>query len=189
MTSDGPSAVLSFDQIKAILDDVRAEAQAGRQHVAWQKAQPLQEAQPLQPDAAMALLWAVDQRSFQRQTAIQALSEIAQSHDNDVQILSSLGECLEAVRDIDDLSAPPPGDLIFRVAPEKLDALARVYDGQPEQERILRALASSARMLARQHDAIAERSYRKLTEINPRKERIITISVFSTRHEASLQRA
>src|SRR5262249_33430114 len=36
-------------------------------------------------------------------------------------------------------------------------------------ETILRGLATSARMLARQHDAIAESSHRKLTEIDPRK--------------------
>ncbi|MBV9458814.1 MAG: prenyltransferase, partial [Bradyrhizobium sp.] len=52
-------------------------------------------------------------------------------------------------------------------AVEKLDALAKAYEGRPEQEMILRGLATSARMLARQHDAIAESSHRKLIEINP----------------------
>ena len=51
---------------------------------------------------------------------------------------------------------------------KKLDAFASVREAQPEQEQILRGLATSVRMLARQHDAIAENSYRKLAEIDPR---------------------
>jgi hypothetical protein len=167
--SHGPSAVLSPDEIEALVNDIIAEGQAGRKEPAWQKAQPLRNAQSGQADAAMALLWVVSQWSFQREVAIEALSEIAQSHDKDARVLSSLGECLEAARDIDDLNAPPPADPIFHAAVEKLDALAKVYEGQPEQEPILRGLATSARMLARQRDAIAESSCRKLTEINPRK--------------------
>ena len=79
-----------------------------------------------------------------------------------------LGQCLEGVRDIDDLNAPPPGDSVFRNVVERLNSLATIYEGRPEQETILRGLATSARMLARQHDAIAESSVRKLTEIDPR---------------------
>ncbi|WP_214285936.1 hypothetical protein, partial [Acinetobacter pittii] len=85
----------------------------------------------------------------------------------DIEILSALGECLECARDIDDLNAPPPDDPVFRDAVESLEALAKSHEGRPEQEKILRGLATSARMLARQHDAIAESSHRKLTEINP----------------------
>ena len=169
MISNGPSPILSFDEIDAIIKDVTAEAKAGRKQTAWQKAEPLRKAQPRQADAAMALLFIVDRQALERQAAIEALSEIAQSHDKDVQILSSLGQCLEVVRDIDDLNSPPPGDAIFHTAVQKLAALAKAYDGKPEQERLLRGLAQSARMLARQHDAIAERSYRKLIDINPQK--------------------
>ncbi len=169
MTSNGSSPVLSFDEIDATVRDVLAEAKAGKKQAAWQKVQPLRQAQPRQADAAKALLFIVDRQALERQAAIEALTEIARSHEGDVEILSSLGECLEAVRDIDDLNSPPPGEAIFQMAVEKLDALAKAYDGQPEQERILGGLAISARMLARQHDAIAESSYRKLIDINPRK--------------------
>jgi tetratricopeptide (TPR) repeat protein len=169
MISNGPSAILTFDEIDAIIKGVTAEAKAGRMQTAWQKAQPLRQAQPRQADAAMALLLIIDRQALERQAATEALAEIAQSHDKDIQILSSLGQCLEAVRDIDDLNSQPPRETIFHTVVEKLDALAKAHDGQPEQERILRGLAQSARMLARQHDAIAERSYRKLIELNPRK--------------------
>jgi tetratricopeptide (TPR) repeat protein len=46
--------------------------------------------------------------------------------------------------------------------------LAKVHEGRPQQEPILEGLATAARMLARQHDAIAESSHRKLIEINPK---------------------
>ena len=116
----------------------------------------------------MALLRIVYDQVLERQAAIDILSEIAQSHEQDVRILSALGQCLEGVRDIDDLNAPPPEHRIFHTVVEKLDAFAKAHEGLPEQEPILRGLAVSARMLARQQDAITESSYRKLTEIDPR---------------------
>ena len=165
--SNGPSAVLSSDEIGAIARDAVAEGQAGRKQAAWQKVQPLRKAQRHQPEAAKALLWIVDERSLAREEAADVLSEIAEAHDNDISILSALGQCLEAARDIDDLNAPPPGHSIFQTMVEKLSRLAKVHEGRPEQEQILRGLATSARMMARQKDAIAESSYRKLTEIDP----------------------
>ena len=166
--SNGPSAVLSSDEIGAIARDVVAEAQAGNKQAAWQKIQPLRKAQRHQSDAAMALLWLIGERGLAGEEAAGVLLEIADAHGEDVHILSALGQCLEAVRDIDDLNAPPPGHSIFQTMVEKLDCLARIYEGRPEQEQILRGLATSARMMARQKDAIAESSFRKLTEIDPR---------------------
>ncbi|WP_315836959.1 prenyltransferase [Bradyrhizobium prioriisuperbiae] len=165
--SNGPSTVLTSDEIDAITRDVVAEGQAGRKQVAWQKIQPFRKAQPHQPEAAMALLWIIDEQSLAREEAADVLSEIADAHDGNIGILSTLGLCLEAVRDIDDLNAPPPGHPIFQTMVAKLDRLAKLHEGRPEQEQILRGLATSARMMARQMDAIAENSLRKLTEIDP----------------------
>jgi hypothetical protein len=168
MTSNGPSAVLSSDEIEALERDVIAEAKEGRIQAALQKVQPLRNAQFRQDDAAMALLRIVYDQVLERQAAIDILSEIAQSHEQDVRIMSALGQCLEGVRDIDDLNAPPPEHRIFHMVVEKLDAFAKAHEGLPEQEPILRGLAVSARMLARQCDTITESSYRKLIEIDPR---------------------
>ncbi|MFX6238466.1 hypothetical protein ABTF53_19800, partial [Acinetobacter baumannii] len=52
---------------------------------------------------------------------------------------------------------------------EKLGRLAKLHEGPREQEWILRGLATAARMMARQNDAIAEHCLRKLVEIDPRK--------------------
>jgi tetratricopeptide (TPR) repeat protein len=166
--SNGPVAVLSSEEIEALVRDVIAEAQAGRKQAAWHKLQPLRKAQPRQPEAAMALLGVVYERCLQREVAIEVLTEVAQSHDQDFQMLSALGRCLEAASDIDDLNAPPPGDPVFYTIVEKLDELAEAYEGRPQQEPILEGLATATRMLARQRDAIAESSYRRLIEIDPK---------------------
>jgi hypothetical protein len=166
--SNGPALVLSADEIEKLQQDILAEVQAGRTHAASDKVQPLRAAQRQQAEAAMALLRLVSEQCLERKAALQVMLEVLRSHDQDFQILSALGRCLEAARDIDDLNAPPPDDPIFRSVVEKLNAFASLYQGQPEQEPILFGLATAARMLARQHDAIAESSYRKLTEIDPR---------------------
>src|SRR5580692_2045634 len=126
--SNGPSAVLASDEIEALERDVIAEAQAGRKQAAWHKVQPLRNAQLRQPEAAMALLRIVDTQALQREAAIDVLSEVAQSHDQDFLILSALGQCLEGVRDIDDLNAAPPVNSVFHKVVEKLDVFARNYD-------------------------------------------------------------
>jgi len=131
MTSNGPSAVLSSDEIEALERDVIAEAKGGRMQAALQKVQPLRRAQFRQDDAAMALLRIVYDQVLERQAAIDILSEIAQSHEQDVRILSALGQCLEGVRDIDDLNAPPPEHRIFHTVVEKLDAFAKAHEGLP----------------------------------------------------------
>jgi tetratricopeptide (TPR) repeat protein len=168
MTSNGLGAVLSSDEIKALVRDVIAESQAGRTQAAQHRLIPLRKAQCRQPEAALALLQIVYERCLQGEAAIDVLSEVAQSHNQDFRILSALGSCLETVRDINDLNAAPPDGPLFRLVVDRLGGLAALYEGRPEQEPILDGLASAARMLSRQYDAIAESSYRKLTEIDPR---------------------
>ncbi|GLH80671.1 hypothetical protein SSBR45G_55800 [Bradyrhizobium sp. SSBR45G] len=135
--------------------------------MALQKLAPLRTAQSRQQEAAMALLWVVDQFCLERDVAADILSEIARAHDQDARVLTGLGRCLEAVRDIDDLNAPPPDNPLFASVFERLNELVADYEGKPEHESILNGLATAARMLARQHDETAERSYRALTEIDP----------------------
>jgi tetratricopeptide (TPR) repeat protein len=167
--SDFLSKILSPGEIKSLEHEIIKEAQAGRKEAAWHKLQPLRKTQHHQHEAAKSLLRIIYQQCLPVEGAVDLLSEIAQSHHQDVNMLAALGECLEAVRDIDDLNAPPPVDAVFYTVVDRLAAFAKDCDGLPEEEAILRGLATSARMLARQRDEIAENSYRKLTEINPRK--------------------
>jgi tetratricopeptide (TPR) repeat protein len=161
--------ILSPGEIQSLESEVIKQAQAGSTETAWQELQPLRKAQHHQHEAVESLLRIIDQQCLPMDGAADVLSEIAQSHQQDVEILTALGVRLEAVRDIDDLNAPPPINPVFHTVVERLAAFAKDYDGLPGEEAILRGLATSARMLARQCDEIAENSYRKLTEINPRR--------------------
>jgi hypothetical protein len=165
---DFPRKVLSPSEIESLEHEVIKEAQAGSTETAWHKLQPLRKAQHHQHEAAMSLLRIIGQQCLPMDRAVDVLSEIAQSHRQEVEVLAALGVCLEAVRDIDDLNAPPPINTVFHTVVERLAAFAKDYDGHPGEEAILRGLATSARMLARQCDEIAQNSHRKLTEINPR---------------------
>jgi tetratricopeptide (TPR) repeat protein len=166
--SNFPTEMLSSDRVAALEQEVIQEAEAGRNETAWSKLQPLRRSQHHQREAAISLLRIVDRRCLPRESAADILLEIAQSHPQDAGLLATLGECLQVARDIDDLNAPPPAHAVFRTALERLATLAQDHAGRPDEEFILEGLATSARMLARQHDDIAESSYRKLIEINPR---------------------
>ena len=159
--------ILAPDEIEALEHGIIEDAEAGREAAAWRKAQALRKTQPHQPEAAKALLRIVERQCLPADRAVDVLSEIAQSHRQDAAILSMLGECLEAVRDIDDLNAPPPGEPVFRDTVDRLAALAEDNKGGSEEEAILRGLATAARMCARQYDGIAEMSYKRLVAIDP----------------------
>jgi tetratricopeptide (TPR) repeat protein len=163
------SKILSLAEIEFIEREIVEEAQAGRQDAAWHKLQPLRNLQRHQREVARCLLRIIDQRCLPREQAADVAADIAQAHCQDVDILAALGECLEAVRDVDDLNAPPPAHPVFQTVVDRLAAFALDQEGRPEEEAVLFGLATSARMLARQRDDIAEDSYRRLIAINPRK--------------------
>ena len=167
--SDVLSKILSPDEIEALELDVVEEARAGRVETAWHKVQPLRKAQRHQREAAQSLVRIINRECLPAEGAAEVLSEIVQSHPQDLDILGSLGESLEAVRDIDDLNAPPPEEDVFLTVVERLGVLAQEIGDPTERETILRGLSTSARMLARQRDGVAEDSYRKLIEIDPQK--------------------
>lgn len=167
--SNFPCGVLSSDEIETVAQDVIDEALAGRKDAAWDRALPLRKALRHQSEAVDALLWIVGEHGFSPENAIAVLTEIGTYHAQDVGVMAELGESLEAIRDVDDLNAPPPGDAIYYTVVEKLAAFAGVRVGLPEEEAILHGLGTAARMVARQRDEIAENCYRRLTELNPRK--------------------
>ncbi len=164
-----PSKILTDDEIEALEAEILEDVEAGREGALRDKLQTLRSAQRHQKEAAESLLRIVERQGLPWTGAAEVLSEIAESHPEDVDILKTLGECLESARDIDDLNAPPPEDPVFEDVVEKLAAFAEDFEGQAGEEDILCGLATAARMMARQGDEIAERCYRRLTEVNPQK--------------------
>ena len=162
--SDVLSKVLSADEIGSFERAIIDEAQAGRKETAWHKVQPLRKAQHHQEQAAHALIRIIKMECLEPDGAAEILSEIVRSHPDDLSILGVLAESLEAVRDIDDLNAPPPAEDVFQAVFDRLSAVA---DDAGDREAILGGLATTARLMARQHDDIAESCYRKLVETDP----------------------
>jgi tetratricopeptide (TPR) repeat protein len=163
-----PTEILSSERIASLEQDIVEDAEAGRTDGPWQKLQPLRQAQHHQQEAAISLLRIIDQCRPPIDVVADVLLEIVQSHPQDAKLLATVGECLEAARDIDDLNAPPPAHAVFHTVIDRLATFARQQAGLSGEEDILRGLAPAARMPARQYDDIAESSYRRLTEINPR---------------------
>ncbi|WP_316232340.1 hypothetical protein [Bradyrhizobium sp. SZCCHNR1051] len=86
--SNNLSAVRSSEEIETLARDAVADARAERREQALQKLAPLRKAQTCQREAAMALLWVVDHICLPRDVAAGILMEIAQSHDEDADILA-----------------------------------------------------------------------------------------------------
>ncbi|HMB48962.1 MAG TPA: prenyltransferase [Afifellaceae bacterium] len=161
--------ILAAEEITALENDVVEAFDAEGKETVAAGLRRLRGAQRHQPEAALALLRIIDRQILARDDAAELIFEIAQSHPQDVAIMSLAGECLEAACDIDDLNAPPPVEPIFGAIVDRLTAMAEEYEGRAAEENILRGLSVSARMMARQRDRIAETSYRKLVALDPKR--------------------
>ncbi len=165
--SSALGTVLTAEEIDTLERRIAEDGEAGREDAVRQGAERLRAIQHHQPEAARVLLRIVNSGCLPADMAADILMEIAEAHGRDAVLLGKAGECLEAVRDIDDLNAAPPDEPVFSAVIDRLAALVEKTEGQPEQEAVLRGLATGARMLARQRDALAEDCYRRLTALKP----------------------
>lgn len=164
--SGAPSKVLSPEEIEALEGQIVEAAKSGRTEDLWERLQPLRNLQRHQQSAAVALIRIVGHACLERDQAADLLSEIVEAHQQDLALLKGLGACLEVVRDIDDLNAAAPDHPALQAIVDRL-AAARDHADRSEEEDLLDALATAARLMARQRDALAEASYRRLVEIDP----------------------
>lgn len=158
---------LSRGRIELLEQQIVEQAEAGREEAALRLLEPLRRAQGKQTEAAECLLRIVNRGCLSRDAGLAILAEIFAAHGENPDILIGIGQSTESVRDIDDLNAAPPDHPLFRSITDRLAALAESAKTPEAEEKLLDALGTSARMLARQADAIAERSYRRLVEIDP----------------------
>ncbi len=159
--------VLSQEEIESLEQEFVNDVEAGWEPSALEQLEPLRQAQRHQEPAAMALLRIIDRRHLPIEAAVEVLTEIARAHPQKLEILQGVAECLESARDIDDLNAPPPADEVFPLVIGKLADRVKDLKGRAGEEDVLSGLATAARLMARQHDDLAERCYRRLAEIDP----------------------
>ncbi len=118
-------------------------------------------------ETAGALVWALDGSPVSPDKVAEIFARVLDAHGDDLAILIALGDAIESARDIDDLNMAPPPSPVF---PNLLRLLAerQLKCDDPKQERHLAdAMATTARMMARQKDDTAERAYKRHVELAP----------------------
>lgn len=151
---------------KLRLDLVKA-AESGRDSAVKKGLAKLLRVQARQPAAALALLRFVDDGHLPIERSLEILRKIYEAHHDDAMLLGLLGDALQEARDIDMLNASPPDDPLFEKVVAALRTFTKKSLAPDAARRVHRGLASAARMMARQHDRIVEKSARRLTELEP----------------------
>lgn len=134
---------------------------------AWNELQPLLRAHGHQKEAAISLLRITEGQHVSIERGLELLSSIYHNYIGKMDIVSLIGSALEGGRDIDQLNSAPPEHHIFQTV---LDALLKglnVSNDQHKEEMIMNGVSTAARLMARQHDVIAEKSHRRLVELAP----------------------
>lgn len=128
---------------------------------------PALDAMETDVETAGALIWVLDNGALSPDTVADIFQRILDAHGDQMAILMAMGDAIEAARDIDDLNAPAPTQGLFAEFLSKLSE-RQLRTTDPKDERDLAdAMATTARLMARQKDSIAERAYLRLAELEP----------------------
>ena len=159
-------AVLKQSDFAEIESAVAEAAQRGDDDRAFELAGDLMTAQPLQKDAAHALIRLVDAGSFSVERSLVILEEI-ESRQEDPSILAALGRCIEEARDIDLLNDAPPTHPLFARLADRLEHALADPDNRALEIPLTQGLATTTRMIARQRDSLAEKCFKRLVDLEP----------------------
>jgi hypothetical protein len=160
---------MSHDSISDIEARAKELLEAGDPDAAWPLWRSLLDRLGDDRDAALSVLRIVEDHAVGIDRATEALKGIFDAYEQDMEIIARIGECIQRARDIDDLNAPPPGGDLFPEVLERLAACAVEVRDADLEILVLSGLAHTARLMSRQHDDIAERSYRRLVELLPQR--------------------
>jgi len=162
-------SVLSTEKISKIKDNAIGAVKAGDTEKAWNCLQPLLKIQPQQVEAAEAILTIVEENQFLADKNLQLLSAVVDAHDDNIELISRVGSCLEEASEINFLNRSAPDDPLFETIVDKLTCAFEKTDQLEHETALCQGLATAARMMARQKDSIAERAYKRLIELAPDK--------------------
>jgi tetratricopeptide (TPR) repeat protein len=161
------AGVLSTDELDEIYERVTQSAAKGREKDVQKGLKLLLRAYPHQENAALCLVAIVEDGQLPRELALDLLAKVYEAHHESPEVMGMLGQALEHARDIDLLNDPPPAHPLFENAIRTLAELAAKAKGSTSEIGLLQGLSVAARMMARQHDQLAEESYRRLVELEP----------------------
>ncbi len=128
---------------------------------------PLLSVQAHQVNVVDALIDVIIGGSLSIEQSADILSKIYEAHYENDDIVVLIGSAMEAARDVDLLNAPPPEAEIFVNLIQRLSEISLKTKGKDEEVAVIEVLSSTARLMARQYDGLAERSYSRLVELLP----------------------
>jgi tetratricopeptide (TPR) repeat protein len=158
---------LSTQELDELYERITAAATKGCEADVQAGLKPLLHAQLHQEDAALCLVAVVESGHLPRELALDVLVKVHEVHAQNPRVVAFIGEALEQARDIDMLNAAPPEHPLFESVIGTLSDFATKAKGTEDEPRLLKGLTTAARMMARQHDKLAEGSHRRLVELQP----------------------
>lgn len=159
-----PVKNLTHKKIKQIHDAAIAASDSDK---AWNKLAPLIEAQASNNVAADALIDIIRNGHLTVEKSLALLSEIFEAYKDVDDIVILLGSATEAARDLDYLNDPPPSHPLFASIIKRLSDLTSAIHEETIEALIIDGLSSTARLMARQYDELAEKSFARLIELLP----------------------
>jgi hypothetical protein len=158
---------LSGAKLEELVTSIVADAEAGRDDAVASRLETLLRAQRHQEEAALCLVRIVEGRHLPIEKALEMLAAVYDAHSRNEMLLGLIGEALERARDIDMLNDPPPEHPLFLAVVNALSDRVASAQGRDVEPLLVGGLATAARMRARQHDDIVDRSCRRLIELAP----------------------
>ena len=155
---------LTDKKIKAIHDEA---IEASESDEAWTILAPLIKAQASNDVAADAVIDVIRNGHLSIEQSLDLLSEIYEAHKDSDDIAILIGGAMEAGRDLDYLNDPPPEHPLFPEIIKRLSDMAEATEDNEKEALIIEGLSCTARLMGRQYDSLAQKSYERLVELLP----------------------
>lgn len=158
------SKKLTDKKIKEIHDAAIATSDSDE---AWKILNPLIKAQDSNDVAVDALIDVIHNGHLTIEQSLELLSEIYDAHKDNDDVVILMGSVMEAGRDLDYLNDAPPNHPIFAKIIKRLSEMAMVTKDKEKEALIVEGLSCTARLMGRQYDSLAQKSYARLVELLP----------------------
>jgi len=154
---------VTHDHFENIRAQILALFETQDRTAAWEQVWQLVERQK-DRETALAVLTVLEGHPPDTNFGLAMFENIFDAHENDDVVVAALADQLEYARDISFLNDAPPTSELFEKLIERLSAM-RAAEGKDTDEKLLAALAHTARLMGRQHDVLAESCYRSLVAL------------------------
>jgi len=145
-----------------------AAIEASESEETWKILDPLIKAQTSNILAAKALIDVVKNGHLTIEQSLDLLSQIFDAHKFNDDIVILIGKAMEAGRNLDYLNDPPSDHPLFPNIIKQLSEMAVAIRDEKKEALIIEGLSCTTRLVGRQYDDLAKKSYARLVELLPR---------------------